>query len=130
MDGWIDMDRRLADLPVLAARPDRIGASTYNLWRRARGRWGSPLRFSPPDLKDLGLREMALVLSDRYWVCADTTKNDLPVLAWVALEDDGRSALHTDVACRLNYYHFAASALRARCLAGLETVLSARLRAG
>ncbi|MCW2306187.1 hypothetical protein [Rhodobium gokarnense] len=110
-------------MPVLAQRPDRIDARTYNLWRRARGRWGTPLRLHFADLK-----EMELVLADSYWVCVDASKNDVPVIAWVELEDENRSALHTDVACKLNYYHFAASALRGRCLRLMEEALGARLR--
>jgi len=120
----IDMDQRLADIPVMARRPDRIAAATYNLWRRARGRWGSPMRLELP-----GLKEMVMVLSDKHWVCADATKYDMPILAWVDLEDDGRTALHTDVVCRVNYYHFAASALRGRALSVMESELEARLRA-
>jgi len=119
----IDMDARLAAMPILAQRPDHIEARHYNLWRRARGRWGSPMRLHLP-----GLREMALVLSDDYWVCVDRSKSDVPVIAWVDLEVAGRSALHADVVCKINYYHFAASAVRRKCLDLMHTTLETRLR--
>ncbi len=117
------MDERLAAIPILAQRADHIEAKHYNVWRRARGRWGAPLRLHLPDLL-----EMELILSDAYWVCVDTTKYDVPVIAWVDLEDAGRVALHEDVKCKLNYYHFAASALRGRCLELMEAALAKRLQ--
>lgn len=117
------MDRRLADMPILAQRADQIEARHYNIWRRARGRWGTPLRLEIPVL-----REMELILSDSYWVCVDTTRNDVPVIAWVELEDAGRDALHEAVRCKLNYYHFAASALRGKCLDLMEADLAERFR--
>ena len=119
----IDMDERLAAMPVLAQRPDRIEARHYNLWRRSRVRWGTPLRLHFADL-----REMELILADNYWVCVDSTKNDVPVIAWVDMETEGRDALHADVVCKLNYYHFAASAVRGKCLDLMEAQLDARLR--
>ena len=119
----IDMDKRLADMPVMAQRPDHIEAPYYNIWRRYRARWGSPVRLDLP-----GLKEMKFVLCDSYWVVVDSVKYDVPVIAWVELEDAGRNALHQPVACKLNHYHFAASAVRARALAGMEEVLAKRLR--
>ncbi len=117
------MDRRLAELPIMAQRPDRIEARIYNIWRRARSRWGSPMRLKLP-----GLQHLDLILADSYWVCVDRTTYDVPVLAWVELEDSGRTALHLDIACKLNYYHFAASAVRAKCLTLMEEILGERLR--
>jgi hypothetical protein len=113
---------RLADMPVYAQRPDAIDAAHYNLWRRARSRFGTPLRLVLP-----GLKGMALILDDHAWACVDASQNDLPVLAWVELEDAGRDAIHTPVPCQLNYYHFAASALRARVLDLMARELEARL---
>ncbi len=116
------MTTRTGDLPVYAARPDRIEARHYNLWRRARSRFGSPLRLPLP-----GVSGMDLILDEREWVVVDTRQNDLPVLAWVEFGDRGRSALHEPVGCTLNFYHFAATRLRARVLAILEQSLEDRL---
>jgi hypothetical protein len=119
------MDERLARMPVMAQRIDYIEAGYYNIWRRARARWGAPMRLLLPELK-----EMSLILDDNYWVCIDTVKYDAPILAWVELEDQDRTTLHLPIACKLNYYHFAASALRARALEQMEITLSERLATG
>ena len=49
----VDMDARLADMPILSQRPDHIDAVVFNVWRPPRRRWCSPLR-----LDDLGLPHM------------------------------------------------------------------------
>ncbi|MCP5369052.1 MAG: hypothetical protein H6907_07540 [Hyphomicrobiales bacterium] len=121
----VDMDARLADMPIMAQRPDRLEAEVFNVWRRARQRWGDRLR-----LGDLGLKEMQVVLTDRYWVCVDALRHDCPVLAWVDIEDAGRDSLHLPIPCKLNYYHFAASALRAKVLDRVREVLEQRLKEG
>ena len=107
----IDMDARLADMPILAQRDDHIEASVFNVWRRARSRFGTRLR-----LDNLDLKQMEVILTDRYWVCVDAIRHDCPILAWVEIEDAGRDSLHEPIPCKLNYYHFAASAVRAKVL--------------
>jgi hypothetical protein len=120
----VDMDARLADMPILSQRADHIDAAAFNVWRRARNRWGSPLR-----LDGLGLKQMELILSDRYWVCVDTFQHDCPVLAWVDIEDSHRDSLHQPIQCKLNYYHFAASALREPVLQAMQDAMNQRLKA-
>ena len=71
---------------------------------------------------------MVMILEEREWVCANGLQNDLPVLAWVEFEDQGRDALHEPVRCKLNYYHFAASKMRARALISMENILEEYLR--
>lgn len=119
----MDMDRRLAEMPILAQRADGIDSRYFNVWRRARARFGKTIRLELP-----GLKQMALVLTDGYWVCVDSVQNDCPVLAWVNMESTGRDALHAMIGCKLNYYHFAASALRARVLDTMERELEKRLK--
>ena len=118
----LDLDQRLRDMPVLVQRDDVIDAEYYNLWRRARSRWGTPMRFALS-----GLKEIALVLSDDYWVCIDCVRFDMPVIAWVDLQNQNRLALHTGIFCHVNYYHYAASAIRARSLEVMAAVLTERL---
>ncbi len=73
---------------------------------------------------------MVMILEEREWVCANDLQNDLPVLAWVQFEDKGRDALHEPVRCKLNYYHFAASKMRACALVSMEEILNQYLRDG
>lgn len=117
------MASRLDDVPVYAQRPDAIEAAHYNLWRRARQRFGHPLRLELP-----GLSGMELVLDDAAWLVVDARQFDLPVLAWVEFQDHDR-ALHAPVPCQLNYYHFAASRLRGKVLEILHQTLDDRLHA-
>lgn len=116
------MDARLADMPIMAQRDDSIDADVFNVWCRAKKRFGSPLRLS-----DLGLKQMDMIISDKYWVCVDSNNNDCPVLAWINIKEDGRDSLHLPIECKLNYYHFAASAIRARVLDKVRDVLTKRL---
>lgn len=119
----VDIDARLADMPVIAQRDDHLDADVFNVWRRARSRWGSPIR-----LEGLGLKQMEMILTDRYWACVDAIRFDCPILAWVDIADVGRDSLHKPIPCKLNYYHFAASAVRPRILERVRDVLEARLR--
>ncbi|HHJ81392.1 MAG TPA: hypothetical protein ENJ65_07135 [Candidatus Tenderia electrophaga] len=113
---------RIADLPVYAQRTEELGAELYNLWRRARLHFEMPLRIPLSDSPGF-----VMILEENEWVCVDETQNDLPVLAWVAFEDQGRDALHVPVTCKLNYYHFAASKVRALALEKMKTLLQQRL---
>ena len=119
----LDIDKRLNDMPVMASRPDYMEAHYFNIWRRSRARWGTPMRFSLP-----GLKEINMVLTDKYWACIDSVKYDVPVLAWVDMEHDGRNSLHEPIPCITNYYHFAASAIRAKSLNLMAELLSERLK--
>ncbi len=117
MSHWLD------GVPVFAERTDEVEARLYNLWRRARLHLELPLRLPLPELTG-----MVMLLDERGWVCVDERLNDVPVLAWIEFEDRHRDALHLPVRCRLNYYHYAASKIRAEALAELEAVLDAAVR--
>lgn len=112
-------------MPVYAQRQDVVTAKLYNLWRRAKLHFPCPIRLPLADFPG-----MVMILEEREWVCANERQNDLPVLAWVEFEDKGRDALHKPVSCKLNYYHFAASKMRARTLELMEEMLERYLRSG
>jgi len=114
---WLD------GVPVFAERTEEVEARLYNLWRRARLHLELPLRLPLPELTG-----MVMLLDERGWVCVDERLNDVPVLAWIEFEDRHRDALHLPVRCRLNYYHYAASKIRAEALVELEAVLDAAVR--
>ena len=114
---------RISEVPVYEQRDDEIEARVYNLWRRAKGRFGCPLRIPLVDYPG-----MVMLLEEQAWVCVDERQNELPVLAWVAFENEGRDCLHEPVKCKLNYYHFAASKIRAHSLELMAEVLEKRLR--
>ena len=116
------MVTRIHDMPVYAARSDRVDAALYNLWRRARLHLGMPLRTDLP-----GLKQMVLILEEDSWVVVDASQFDLPVLAWVGFEDEGRASLHTPVGCTLNYYHYMAGHVREKALAHMAEFLESRL---
>lgn len=113
---------RIADVPYCAQRDDEVEAKLYNLWRRAKRRFTMPLR-----LPLLDYPGFVMILEARAWVCADERQNDIPILAWVEFEDEGRDALHLPVKCKLNYYHFAASKVRAHSLELVQAELEKRL---
>jgi len=105
------MDERLSEMPVMAQRPDMIDAKIFNLWRRYRQRPDAVDRF-----RLTGLRSMRFILADTYWVVVDSANFDAPIIAWTEFDVAKRSSLHEPMPCKINYYHFAASAVRAKSL--------------
>ncbi len=114
---------RVHEVPYYVQRSTEVPAPLYNLWRRARMRLSLPIRIEFPDRPGV-----AMILEEEEWICADTRRNDLPILAWIEFEDRERSALHLPVRCKLNYYHFAASRYRARSLEVMKQELELLLR--
>ena len=117
-----ELDLRLDRMPIMAQRESHIDASAYNVWRRARNVWGAPMKMILPEIN-----EFQLHLTDDYWVVVDLSRNSALVLAWVDLEGRDRTTLHKPITCKLNYYHFAASAIRAKSLILMEEMLGKRL---
>jgi len=113
---------RVGDMPIYQQRDATVSATLYNLWRRAKLHFYVPIRIPLSDSPGF-----VMILEKHEWVCADETMDDLPVLAWVEFEDQGRDALHVPVKCKLNYYHYAASRVRALALEKMAEVLSQRL---
>ena len=113
---------RVPGLPIYAQETSLVDSKLYNLWRRAKLHFPTPIRLS------LNFQDIVLVLEDREWVCVDESQNDMPVLAWVDFEDQGRAVLHEPVKCKLNHYHYAASKLHEPTLEQMETLLEAMLR--
>lgn len=113
---------RVGDVPVYQQRDDEVPAKLYNLWRRAKLHFDLPLRISLE-----GYRGLVMVLDLHEWVIVNEREEDLPVLAWVDFEDQGRDALHLPVKCKLNHYHFAASKIRAHSLELMEEALEKKL---
>ena len=113
---------RIHDMPVYASREDKVEASLYNLWRRARLHLPMPLRIELPSAK-----QMAIIVEQDHWVVVDQNQYDLPILAWVDFQDEGRSSLHTPVECTLNYYHYMASRIRLTALQELAKELENKL---
>ena len=119
------MDERLADMPVMAQRPSLIDAKIFNLWRRYRQRSHSAQRF-----RLAGLKSLRFIAADTYWVVADSANYDAPVIAWIEFDIAGRSSLHEPVPCKINYYHFAASAVRAKALDLMNRTFEEALQTG
>lgn len=113
---------RVGDMPIFAQRDGEVSAKLYNLWRRAKLHFDLPLRIELEDYYGF-----IIILEEHEWVVADEKENDLPILAWVEFEDQGRNALHVPVKCKLNFYHFAASRIRAHSLELMETALDKKL---
>ena len=113
---------RVEDVPIYAQRSDTIAAPLYNLWRRARLHWPGAIRLKLADHPGV-----AMILEEQAWICVNEWQGDLPILAWVEFAGRPRNALHLPVPCKLNYYHFAASRLRATVLKATEEALKKKL---
>lgn len=113
---------RVEGMPVYAQYDELVSAKLYNLWRRVKLHFKLPLRI-PLE----GYRDLVMVLEAHEWVVADKSLNDMPVLAWIEFEDQGRDAIHLPVKCKLNHYHFAASKIHAHSLELMEAALEKSL---
>lgn len=113
---------RVKDMPIYEQRETEVPAKLYNLWRRAKLHFNLPLRIALEDYHGF-----VMILEEHEWVAADEKENDLPILAWVEFEDQGRDAIHLPVKCKLNHYHFAASKIRAHSLELMEVALEEKL---
>jgi len=114
---------RIDGMPIYASRPCELDAEVYNLWRRAHLHFNSPMRIDLP-----GLKQMVLIIDEHSWVVVDQVQYDMPVLAWVDLQLENRDNLHLPVPCTLNYYHYMASAVRAKALACMSEALTLKLK--
>jgi hypothetical protein len=110
------------EFPPLRSLPKRLEAAYYNRVRLALRRLGRPLRVALPQHRGL-----EAILDNDAWVCVDTTRDDLPVLAWRAFGTHGRDSLHKPVDCRLELYHWHAGLIMGTALEALDTALRARL---
>ncbi|HZV55973.1 MAG TPA: hypothetical protein VFF82_13640 [Rhodocyclaceae bacterium] len=116
------MYERLRDCPALNEYPSHIPAATWNAWRRY---WMRHPRSTCFGL--LELPPLSLLLDEREWVLVDTSLYDMPVLAWSDFDDQGRTALHEPVACRVRDYHQGAAKVRNRALQLMAEELESRL---
>ena len=105
------MTTRIHDMQAYGVHATNMDAVTFNLWRRVRLHLNLPARMALPALKS-----MELVLEDDCWVLVDAQHYELPMIAWLNFQDEGRSSLHTPVECTENYYHHMATQFRERVL--------------
>jgi hypothetical protein len=110
------------EFPPLRSLPKLLEASYYNRVRLALRRLGRPLRVALPQHRGL-----EAILDYDAWVCVDTTRGDLPILAWRAFGNHGRDSLHRPVDCRIELYHWHAGLIMGTALEALDTALRARL---
>ena len=98
-------------MPFMAQRKGCLEAKVFNKWRLAVPKLGNRIDIALP-----GLKSMHFVLTPKFWVVVDAVNYDVPIIAWLDFSIANRTELHKPIACNLNYYHFAASAIRARAL--------------
>lgn len=91
---------RIETLPRYQTTDSNIDAPLLNMVKLALLRIKSPLRLSIN-----GLRNIDIVLEHEYWVCIDSSLNDIPVFAWTEFQTSGRSDLHTAIHCKLYSFH-------------------------
>lgn len=110
------------DIPPLWTRPKVIEASCFNRVRLALHRLGRPLRIVLPRHRGL-----EITLDNRTWLCVDSLRGDLPVLAWSHFEIQNRTALDEPVLCSVQFYHSHAALVSGSVLTELDEVLVRRL---
>lgn len=117
------MIQRIRGLTPLRSVPKTIEARYYNHVRLALNRLGNPLEVE----LDGDMRQTGMLLSDDEWLCVDSTRDDLPLLAWRDFDIKERAALHAPVRCTLHLYHSHAGLLIGRTLPILDRILRKQL---
>ena len=107
-------------MEVLEGR--QVEARYYNQVVRGCQRLGPELRLVTPALKHLGI-----ILQRDAWIVVDRAMNEMPVLAWVDFETEGRSSLHEPIPCRIKLWHFMACMIMPRALQALTDHLDEEL---
>lgn len=103
--------------------PKTIEASCYNHVRLALSRIENPHRVSLPDHRNL-----EMILDDAVWLCVDSARNDMPVMAWMDFDTrEHNEALHARVPCKLHLYHTHAGLVMGSVLDSLDEVLTEEL---
>jgi hypothetical protein len=117
------VSRQIESLPAaLHTLRKFIPAQDFNRVRLALRRIENPLRFP------LGkMHCLEMILSNRFWLCIDSCKEDRPVLAWTAFETSNRSGLHEPVACDLRLFHVHAGLVMGEILENIGIELQRRL---
>ncbi len=116
------MNWRLNDIPVYQATDTLVSAEDFNLVNIAFNRLGDPL-----SIPLTGLRKLELILSPDAWIVIDNDLNQIPILAWVDFESEGRSTLHEAIPCRLKTYHMHATVILEMVTQFMEQELAKRL---
>lgn len=116
------MKTRIDNLPRYQTSDSSIAAPLINLVKLALIRINSPLQFSAN-----GLRNIEVILEHEYWVCIDSSLNDIPVFAWTQFETRGRSDLHTPIPCKLYSFHAHADLIVDTIKEDIQIQLKARL---
>ncbi len=116
------MKTRIDNLPRYQTTDSSIAAPLINLVKLALIRINSPLQFSANNL-----RNIEVILEHEYWVCIDSSLNDIPVFAWTQFETSGRSDLHTPIPCKLYSFHAHADLIVDTIKEDIRTQLEARL---
>ena len=106
-------------MPIMAQRKTTLDAQIFNNWRLQAPELGDRI-----DIALQGLKTMHFVLTPDFWIVVDAANYDAPILAWMDFKIADRENLHNPIACTLNYYHFAASAIRARSLDAVNEYFS------
>jgi hypothetical protein len=113
---------RIESLPAVHTLRKFIPATEYNRIRLALRRLENPLRFPLANMRCL-----EMILTDTFWLCIDSCREDRPVLAWTGFETSSRSGIHEAVACDLRLFHVHAGLVMGEILENTGVELQHRL---
>ena len=116
------MYRRQHEVPIYERLDATVEALHFGSVQTALRRKGPEIRLTIPSLHYLDL-----ILQADAWIIVDRSLSDLPVSAWTQFATQGRSELHTPVACQLWHFHFNAPLISNRVLEAMELILGEQL---
>jgi len=117
------MFESIDSLDAIRTLKKTVEAGCYNHVRLALNRLNNPYRIDLP-----GHHGLSIILNDDFWLCVDSTRNDLPIMAWLDFDTRKRNqALHEPVSCYLRLYHMQAGLIMGSALDALNNELSQQL---
>lgn len=117
-----ELQSRLHSLPIYERSSGEVEAAHFNRVRLALLRLEGALRCPLAHLRGLDM-----VLTQEFWACVDRTLNDVPVIAWLNFETNGRDSLVSPLRCEVRRYHAHADRLLPTLWDDLLTELDRRL---
>ncbi len=118
------MKSKLDNLPRYQTTEISVAARLYNQIKLVLIRSDQPLRFEIDNLKNI-----EIILDHEYWVCVDSSLNDIPIFAWTDFQVEHRDSLHKPIAAKLYSYHAHAELIIKKVMDQIDQKLQATLAA-
>jgi len=116
------MKSKLDNLPRYQTSDINLPAKLYNQVKLALLNNDQAIRIKMEKLKNIDV-----ILDHEYWVCVDTSLNDIPIFAWTEFKVSHRTNLHKPIESKLYSYHAHAELIIEKVTQQIEQQLQIKL---